>query len=175
MAENKQRNAGIDLLRIVSMLMIVALHVLGHGKLWDTAEMFTLKGEAVWFLEMLCFGAVNIYALISGYVGVGAGHRLKNIISLWLKVVFYVLTFNILGMIFWGVERSVWTIIGSFFPAFNGAYWYYTAYFCLFFFMPILNFAINNAPQKVIKSTIIAIVVFFCVFNIFLSFNIFNF
>ncbi|MDE6723424.1 MAG: hypothetical protein K2J55_04430, partial [Eubacterium sp.] len=63
-----KRNYGIDLLRIVCMIMVPVLHVLGHGGLLEGAEILSVKYEFVWFLEAAAFCAVNCYALISGYV-----------------------------------------------------------------------------------------------------------
>ena len=36
--ETKERNYGIDLLRIVSMFMVVVLHVVGHGDILDATD-----------------------------------------------------------------------------------------------------------------------------------------
>ena len=66
----KKRNYGIDLLRMLSMFMIVNLHVLGQG-----GAMVRIVGDeagyyAAWFLETCAYCAVDCYGLISGYVGV---------------------------------------------------------------------------------------------------------
>ena len=68
----KERNLGIDLLRIISMLMIVVLHVLKKGGILENAEVNSAHYYVAWVLEALCIGAVNCYALISGYVGVNS-------------------------------------------------------------------------------------------------------
>ena len=65
----EERNYGIDLLRIVSMMMVVLLHVLGQGGILDGSDPLTVKSETAWLLEIGAYSAVNIYAMISGYVG----------------------------------------------------------------------------------------------------------
>ena len=67
----EERNYGIDLLRIVSMMMVVLLHVLGQGGILDGSDPLTVKSETAWLLEIGAYSAVNIYAMISGYVGMG--------------------------------------------------------------------------------------------------------
>ena len=83
------RNYGIDLLRIVSMLMVVILHVLGQGGVLKTSAPLSVGYEIAWFLEIMCYCAVNCYALISGYVGVGSKFKYSNIVNIWLQVIWY--------------------------------------------------------------------------------------
>ena len=66
--KNTSRNLGIDILRIVSMIGVVFLHILGHGGLLDS-QLSPAKFSMVWFLELLAYPAVNCFILISGYVG----------------------------------------------------------------------------------------------------------
>ena len=96
-----ERNYGIDLLRILAMFMIVMLHVLGRGGILENATIFSAHYKIAWLLEVICYGAVNIYALISGYVGFRAKHKYVNIIMLWLQVIFYTVSITILF-------RNVW-------------------------------------------------------------------
>ena len=74
------RNYGVDLLRIVSMLGVVTLHILGHGGLLDNAGSF-FEFSALYFLQTLVQPAVDCFILISGYVGYKKGRyypRLKT-------------------------------------------------------------------------------------------------
>ena len=85
----KKRNYGIDLLRMLSMFMIVNLHVLGQG-----GAMVRIVGDeagyyAAWFLETCAYCAVDCYGLISGYVGVNGKFRPARLLELWLQVFFY--------------------------------------------------------------------------------------
>ena len=58
-----KRNYGIDLLRIVSILGVVFLHVLGHGGILAAVKNETQFATA-WFLEILAYPAVNCFVLI---------------------------------------------------------------------------------------------------------------
>ena len=76
----KERNYGVDLLRIVSMAMIAMLHVLGHGGVLNASVNNVMVYSLAWLLEVGAYCAVNCYALISGYVGYGGKFKYSNII-----------------------------------------------------------------------------------------------
>ena len=83
----KGRNIGIDLLKIVSMVMIVTLHMLGHGRILESLPLMSHVYQTAWLLEILCYGAVNCYALVSGFLL--AHCRANKLFELWLQVLFY--------------------------------------------------------------------------------------
>lgn len=145
MTINPQRNYGVDLLRLVSMVMVVVLHVLGKGDLIynETLDPASITSQVLWLFEVGAYCAVNCYALVSGYVGAFARFRYSNVLLLWLQVVCYsvgiTLLFSALGII----TITPPDLIDAFFPVCNDRYWYFTAYFCMFFFIPILNAGIK--------------------------------
>lgn len=72
-----RRNYGIDALRLFSMLLVVTLHVLGHGGVLE--NLVGKKYAVCWLLECFSFCAVNCYGIISGYVGFS--DKKKNFIT----------------------------------------------------------------------------------------------
>ena len=50
-----RRNYGIDFLRIITMMMVVTLHVLGHGGVLGRLERGSLRYMLAWFLETAAF------------------------------------------------------------------------------------------------------------------------
>ena len=77
---NKERNYGIDVLRMVSMFMVVVLHVLGRGGVLQATKDLSLNYWVSWSLEIAALCAVNCYAIISGYVGYGRKTKYSNLI-----------------------------------------------------------------------------------------------
>ena len=80
------RNYGIDLLRVIAMLYVVILHSLGAGGVLETAAEGSITYKTAWAVEIAAFGAVNIFAIISGYVSYSETDKpinLKNYLSLW--------------------------------------------------------------------------------------------
>lgn len=155
------RNYGIDLLRIFSMLMIVTLHVLGQGGILKAAIPMSTNYEVAWFLEILCYGAVNCYGLISGYVGCNSKFKYSNIIYLWLQVAFYAVSISAATAFLrdYGVKQH---FLDGFMPVWNDYYWYFTAYFCMFFFIPVLNKILNSLSDKQLKILALTII---CIFS----------
>ena len=49
------------------MLMIVVLHVLGHGGILQSVNPTSVKGFLVSGFEILCLVGVNCFALITGF------------------------------------------------------------------------------------------------------------
>jgi surface polysaccharide O-acyltransferase-like enzyme len=64
-----ERNYGIDLLRLISMLYVLVLHALGRGGLLDHTQRLSVQYQFGWFMQLWALCAVDIFALISGYVG----------------------------------------------------------------------------------------------------------
>ncbi len=160
----KERNYGIDLLRLVSMLMVVILHVLGQGGILKNISNLTLKGESFWSLEILCYCAVNVYAIISGYVGYKSKHRGRSLVSLCLQVLFFSMLItgaDLLIALRNGSPISLASTVLNFLPSIR-SYWYFSAYFCLFFFMPILDKIIDCVPRKNLRSAAAFCFLIFC-------------
>lgn len=156
-----KRNYGIDALRILSMFMVVLLHTLGKGGVLRSVNIFSGKYYMAWFIEIAAFCAVNCYALISGYVGINSKYRYSKIVSLWVQIIFYTLLITFCFAIFRPdtVNREVW--VRAIFPITKSHYWYLSAYFGLFFMMPLLNAAVNNLGKKELMRFLIAVTVIF--------------
>lgn len=163
MLSARERNYGIDLLRMVSMFMVALLHVMGQGGILATASPLSINYEAAWFVEIAAFCAVNCYALISGYVGVNGKFKYTNIIVMWLQVTFYTVIITVIFAVvrpeIVGVRQFIYAIC----PVMTMQYWYFTAYFCLFFFIPIINKAVKSLPKNNLKYLMAVMVIVFSV------------
>lgn len=163
LSDINKRNSGIDLLRIISMIMIVILHILGHGGILKNLDLFSAGHYSAWTLEIIAYCAVNCYALISGYVGVSSKFRYSNLLNITINVVFYTLIITSLFGIFLPGSVNAQTFKKAVFPYAFNVYWYFTAYFCMYFFIPFFNHLINTLKQK--EATALVISLFF-VFSI---------
>lgn len=132
------RVPGIDVLKIVSILMVSVLHILGQGGILSAAS--GIQSQVVWAMEAACYCAVNSFAIASGYVqSTRSAPNLRRIVTLWLQVVCLTcgitLVFKLLGQ----AVFDPLTIRKCLLPVLSGDYWYFTAYFVLCFFIPLLN------------------------------------
>lgn len=159
--KSQTRNYGIDLLRIVSMLMVCMTHILSQGGVQGALEFGSSCYKTSIFLSALSYGAVNCYGIISGYVGVEANIRYRSIIKLWLQAAFYSVGITLLFVVGGadGVGRG--DLLLAVRPVLSYQYWYFTGYFCLFFFMPFLNKMIDAAGEKGRLQMLLLILFFF--------------
>ncbi|MBR5427986.1 MAG: acyltransferase family protein [Clostridia bacterium] len=160
---NPQRNYGVDLLRILAMYMVVVLHVLGQGGILYNGSLTGLNYWLAWSLEIASYGAVDIFALISGFVGYKVKHRYANIAELWLKVFLYSVSFTIIYKFTFDPSIGLRKIFLSCFPVTRGGIWYFTMYFALFFLSPVLNAAIEKMTEKSVRRVVIASIILFSI------------
>ena len=158
-----ERNTGIELLRIVSMFLIVLLHVLGQGGVLWWEPNFSAGYYCVWFLEAIAYCSVNCFALISGYVGIAqamkskdSSVRVRKVITLWFQVLFYGVVILGIFTTISGEPLTIANIKKVLMPITQSEYWYVTAYVGLFFIMPILNAAIMNMRRRQLFGCLLA-------------------
>lgn len=155
---SEKRNYGIDLLRITAMVMVGILHTLRQGGALDGLTPQMNQYKAGWFLEIAAFCAVNCYALISGYVGIRAKYKYSNFAVLWLRVVFYTISITIVYAVFFPGTVGTPQWLGAIFPVMGYQYWYFTAYFGLFLFIPVLNMGMNALSRRQAKMLVIGLI-----------------
>lgn len=163
MALKQERNYGIDLLRMVAMFLVAVLHVLGQGGILKNTNVNSGQYLVGWFLELAAFTSVNLYALISGYVGINSKYRVTNIAVLWLQVFFYSFGIALVIAIF---KPSVCSLMGALkftLPVITRKYWYFSAYVVLFLFMPVLNAGVNALSKRTLRRVIIGMILVFSV------------
>lgn len=142
------RNYGIDLLRNLSMFFVVLLHVLGDGGMLKGAEGEPLKYEALKVIHIAAMCAVNCYGIISGYVGFRSKFRISSIATMWLQVFLYSAGIGVLFFLFMPGSVTLGRMVKLCLPMISHSYWYFTAYFALFFTMPLLNAGIERLSRR---------------------------
>lgn len=158
-----QRNTGIDSLRMISAYMVLVLHILGQGGLLAALPSHSLRYKAAWVLEIACYCAVNCYGLISGFVGWKSRSGWSGILRTWLQVLFYTVGAAVILHVFLPDVVTLDTIRSAFFPVIHKKYWYYTAYFCMSFFVPAMNHLIQTFPRSQLQLLVLSGAVLFSV------------
>ena len=147
------------------MFMIVLLHSLGHGGVLDALTTTgSVRYGAAWLLETAAYCAVDCYALISGFVGLRSRHKVSSLISLWLQVVFYHGGFTLLGAVWEQTPVTTDLMAKAFLPLSSNAYWYFTSYCAIFFFLPLVNAAIEHLEKRQLQVALSGILVLLCVY-----------
>lgn len=152
------RNYGIDLLRIVSMFMICMLHSLGQGGILNNCS--SNEERIVFdFLEVLSFGAVDIFGIISGYVYTTRKDNYKNIIYFWLQTFFYSFVITVVLTLFRvGQPLNAIDWIRCLLPIQGNIFWYMTAYIPLLFFMPFIGKTIDGLEEENAKKLAVILI-----------------
>lgn len=156
--EIKERIYGIDLLRLISMYMVVTLHVLGHGAVLKNVTKLSATSEAIWILEIACYSAVNIFALISGFVGYKSKHKYTSIINLILQYFFYTILVTFIELLMCLlIEGNEFNkpLMACLCPKL----WYFSEYLILFFFIPFLNCILETSPRKILRIAALVIII----------------
>ena len=169
----KKRNPNMDLLRIVSMLLIVFLHSIDHSGVIETADATGgIIGFYVRFAYMLTRICVNCYVMISGYFLVKSTFRLQKLVALWMEVVFYSFSIKLIFMLTGNTPFSITSLVSCLIPVFTGRYWFITIYFGLYILSPFLNIAIYamNREQH-LKLNVFLFVLFSVMISVYPSFE----
>ena len=160
----KKREAGIEILRILSMLMIVMFHFIGHGGLAENAEPLSLSYIVCWLIKSFCFVCVNAYVLISGYFMINSKFKISRILTVWLQTFFYsVIIYAILIAV--NIQPfSFSALVKSFLPITTQRYWFVTYYVGMCILSPFLNLALKAMTQNQHK---LVLVFGFIVFSVY--------
>lgn len=158
-----QRNYGIDLLRILATGMIIVHHFVCHGGL--SAMFPRLSHSDIFYqcLNIVCYCAVNLYGLMSGYLGVGRHFRLSRLVGLWLQAVFTGAVITAGFVLFGGLPLTAENVLSVVMPLSYNTYWYFTAYFGMYVLLPLLHKALDTASRRCYLCTLGAMFALFSV------------
>ena len=162
-----QRMAGLELLRCVAMMMVVALHYLGKGGLLAdlTGENLGALGTAAWLLESFCIVAVNVYMLISGYFLCKTSFKLSRLVGLWMQVWVYSIGFGMLGALTGILEEvtlDVHYLLTLVLPISMEHYWFMTSYFFLYLLLPFVGMSAGRMTKGQLKAAVGSLLFVFC-------------
>lgn len=161
------RNYGIDLLRLVLMYMVCILHTIQQGGIISACEIGTMGYNVYMFLVILCYCAVDGFALISGYTASDKPQKYSKIVDMWFQVFFYSYIVTLLIYIVFPNNDILFLLLEYKLPVTNRAFWYFTAYFALFFAKPVLNKFIFSIDIETSKKALIIIITLFSMLSVF--------
>ena len=146
-----KRNYGVDLLRIISMICIIIIHINLYSKNLKL-NMKDPRYKSAWRLETLGYWGVNGFGLISGIVGYKS-YLFSNLMYIWVQSSFYSEIFTI--YMYYLRKTNQKNLILSLFPILIVRHWYVNAYFFLYLFIPFINLGISNLNRKTYKNIVI--------------------
>jgi surface polysaccharide O-acyltransferase-like enzyme len=154
------RNSNIELLRILSMLLIIAFHAIRSGFM-SVKQPFIVYSSAVVFGSWGILG-VDLFLMISAWFLCEQSFRLKKVISIVFQTFSWVAVYNIVyfismllfqkqGLLYTLKDWFQSTLNGFFQPLWSTYYWFITCYIFMLFLSPLLNKLLHSCTQRQMK------------------------
>lgn len=156
-----ERKSNFELLRIITMVMIVTMHILDHSGIFISKNFNNFNFIIASIVNTLSIVAVNCYILISGYFGCKQNFKKEKIIKLYLHVVFISISISVIFWILNLQSINMVSIIKTFMPILGQNWWFISVYFVLYLLTPYINKMIENISKIELERLIfIGILVF---------------
>ncbi|MCQ2364875.1 MAG: acyltransferase [Akkermansia sp.] len=165
MPQTSQHSYGIDIARILAMFFVCVLHLSGWWKGMANAPTLIDRAAAVTFWSLAYVG-VNLFMMITGYLGIERNWKTKSFLRLWGQVAFYLMGGILVSFLLNDPPLRTGYFISLIFPIpFANGYWYFTAYAGAFFLFPYLNkgFLILSKQEK--QKLLITLFFIICIFG----------
>ncbi len=161
MSMDNARSSNIELLRLLSMLMVLNVHTFFPPEYVSNSVIdYTSYRLYLDFLrESTSISCVNLFVLISGYFSIK--WKIKSISSLIFQVYFWVFIVYIVSSVIGITEFSIHHSLKHLFLGVLNEYWFIPTYIGLYLLSPLLNSFVDSSNIKQLKWFIIIYYVFF--------------
>ena len=154
----KERNAGVDLCRILGMIDIIVFHIIICGTVRGRFQNYEKKFK---FMEIMTQWHISTFGIISGIVGFKT-NKYSNLLYLYLCVLFYSLTIHYLikkyyKNKFYYYSSSIGLPKDYYYPLIRGDYWYFSTYFGMYLFLPLINKGLSLVDKSELRIIILSL------------------
>lgn len=144
------RLSNMELLRIISMFMVLLVHADGASLGLPSTPAGSLEvigPKTTWklFVESFAIIGVNCFTLISGYFGIRLSW--KGIAGYLFQCVFYAVGISTVFLLLWPQHTEWDTWLSSWLVLSHTDLWYVPAYFALMLIAPFLNKGCDNLSK----------------------------
>lgn len=158
----KERNSSIELLRIISMILIVFHHISVHGfSSYADPSFFSIIWSS--FIRIGGKIGVNVFVIISGYFLIGDNalsfKSVRKSLKLILQILCYSIVFYILFEVIVNRTFNINDCIKYLMPLSNGKWWFATEYFILFILHPFINRMLLSLDKSTYKKFLLILFV----------------
>lgn len=158
-----QRKSNMELLRIVSMAMIVVFHC-AYKSDFSFEPGFSVNKLIVKSFWMLGELGVNLFMLISGYFLVNGRFKWKKLIRLLAEAQFYYwLTLFISCKVGLRTPPAGNDLFLSFFPVTLNHWWFLTAYILIYILSPYLNAFARAMEESTYRKFLLTALSLYCI------------
>lgn len=158
--QNKpERKSGLELLRIVTMLMIISCHT-GHAPFNFPVEIISINRLWQQFLNMGAGLGDDMFIMISGYFLVKSeGLKFRKIFSLWIRLFFYSVIFYYIFVLAGTENFDIKTALSILMPVMRNKWWFVSTYFVLYFLHPYINILLRSFTRDDYKKFMLIMLV----------------
>lgn len=139
-----ERKSNFELLRIISMFMIIMVHTLGHGGAIEKTFLNNYNFFIVNFLESFSIIGVNCYIIISGYFNIMSEFKVSKIFKIYLQTIFYSIVISIIFMGVGLTKINLKNLLFTFFPIMMQTWWFVSIFLVLYIFSYYINKLLKN-------------------------------
>ena len=155
-----QRQSQFELLRVVSMAMIVGVHYLqgSRGGALTALGPADINYYIAHAFESLCIVGVGCFVLITGYFQAQRQTaKMNRVVSLLASMTFYGLVFYAVAVALGSVKFGLTEILMAVFPFAYGRHWFVETYILLYLLSPLINLALIRLTERDYRTLLVAL------------------
>lgn len=156
--DRKKRKSNLEILRIISMLMIIMHHyALYSGFLFENG--IIVNRIIVNFFQMFGKLGVCLFVIISGYFYDKSKFKVKKFFALISQVFVFSIVGLIIGIVTNSEKLNLANIVKSILPTTFGLYWFTSCYVLIYIFAPFFRKIIEKITKKDYKILLTAMII----------------
>lgn len=171
MLDTSNRNFGLDILKILSMFMVVVLHTLGKGKVLQTVNPFSVNYYIAQYIDGIFFCAVNVFVITNGFLMYDKRVKAESLLKIVQQTRIYSILITMGVIVLTKSQLNYSLIIRSLLPILTGEYWFVTIYLVILLTTPYTNLALRSMSIRGHKYLTFLLFALFSVWPTFIFFE----
>lgn len=160
------RESNFELLRIISMWLIILYHIIHHGNMINNCANETLAKT----LRIILYATlvhVNSFVILTGYFQCKSNFKLKKLINLIFQTLFYIIIIYLIGLKL-GLITNLNNIglINRLSINAIGEYWFITNYLILYIFSDYINKFLYSLTKPQLEKFLIICFIIFSIYHL---------
>lgn len=159
--KKQTRNSTFELLRIISMFLIVLHHSVVHTD-WPNTTSFLPNQYVVQFLSVGGKLGSNLFIMITAWFLIDKSFSWKRIKKTWLTIACYTIGITVIMLLFGDLKLDLKVIVEAVLPVLTYRYWFATNYLILLALAPFLSQAVQKMSYKDLRNLLLVLFGIFC-------------
>lgn len=145
--KQKVRNSNLEILRIISMILILFHHFYYNNINLDYSNL-TINQFIIQFLSSAGKIGVNCFILISGYFMIESKFKMKKLLKLYGQILFYSIGGVILSTVLFHDNIGIKDLLKSVLPISYSNWWFITTYIIVYLLLNYINKFLKSISKK---------------------------